>query len=90
VTAGVALSSATAKELPVDTPCFVSFGRQNVQPSPLCYPWSQTDICPPASHIRRHHNTPWRTGMGDDVGFGAVLPGVEHLVRETRRSQEAT
>jgi len=90
VAAGVTLASAAAKELPINTPCLVSFGRNNVQAPPLCHPWCQMDICAPASHIRRHHDTPWLTGMGDDFGLCPVLPGIENLMGETSRSQEAT
>jgi hypothetical protein len=71
------LTSTAAKELPINTPCLVSFGGKHVQAPPLYHPWGQTDICPPASHIRRHRDTPWLTRMGNDVGLGAVLPGIE-------------
>jgi hypothetical protein len=88
--AGVALPSTAAKELPINTPCLVSFGRHNVQAPSLSHSWSQMDICPPASHIRRHYDAPWLTGMGDNCGLGAVLPGIENLMAEASRGQEAT
>jgi len=90
VAARIALASAAAEELSINTPCLVSFGRNNMQAPLLCDPWRQMDICPPASHIRRHHDAPWLTGMGDDVGLGAVLPGIENLMGEASCGQEAT
>jgi hypothetical protein len=90
VASRITLTPTAAKELPINTPCLVSFGGNNVQAAALCHPWSQTDIGPPAGHIRRHHNALWLTRMGDNVGLGTVLPGIEHLMREASRSQAAT
>jgi hypothetical protein len=90
VAAGVTLPSTAAKELPINTPGLVSFGRNNVQSPALGHPRGQTNICPPASHIRCHYNALWLTGMGDDAGLCTILPGIEHLMCEAGRSQEAT
>src|SRR5262245_46090777 len=63
VATGVALTSAAARKLPINTPRLVPFGRNSVQAAALCHPWSQRDISPPASHICRHHDALGLTGM---------------------------
>jgi hypothetical protein len=90
VAAGITLTSTAAKELPINPPGLVSFGGNNMQAAALCYPWRQTDICPPAGHIRCHYNAFWLTGTGDNIGLCTILPGIEHLVREASRGQAAT
>jgi len=44
---------------------------------------------PPPGHVRRNRDVPGLTGLGDDLRFFLVLPGIQHPVRKVRLAQKA-
>ena len=82
ITAWVALATAPAKELSVDSARFMKLRSDDVQSAALDHFRRGTDVRSSSGHVGRHRHTAGRTGLLDLFGLVLVLSCAQHAVRK--------
>ena len=85
----VALPRTTAGELAVDSPGFVPLGADNVQSAQLGDAVAQLDVGTSAGHVGGHRHPALLAGLRDDLGLDLMVLGVQDLVLDPLRLEQA-
>ena len=85
--ARVALAAGAAGKLAIDAAGLVAFSAEHVQPASGGDTLTELDVGAAAGHVRCQGDVPRLAGLRHNLRFLFMLPGVEHLVLQTRGVQ---
>ena len=85
--ARIALPAAAALKLAVDAAAVMPLAEDDIEAAERGHARAQLDVRPPPGHVGGDRHRARLTRAGDDGGLVGILPGREHLMRDTQFAQ---